>query len=69
MLIIVLMVVIDMLFIYLHYQIKQNYEIVRDKLNLSQSEIYTIGDGTNDKDMIKKYNGLIIGNLFDEDKI
>lgn len=28
-------------------------EIVRDKLNLSQSEIYTIGNGTNDKDMIK----------------
>lgn len=43
-------------------------EIVRNKLKLSQSEIYTIGDGTNDKDMIKKYNGLIVGNLFDEDK-
>ena len=43
-------------------------EIVKDKLKLSQSEIYTIGDGTNDLDMIKKYNGLIVGNLFDEDK-
>lgn len=43
-------------------------EIVKDKLKLSQSEIYTIGDGINDLDMIKKYNGLIVGNLFDEDK-
>lgn len=43
-------------------------EIVREKLNLSQSEIYTIGDGTNDKEMIKKYNGLIVGNLLDDDK-
>lgn len=43
-------------------------EIVKDKLKLSQSEIYTIGDGINDIDMIKKYNGLIVGNLFDEDK-
>ena len=43
-------------------------EIVKEKLKLSESEIYTIGDGTNDIDMIKKYNGLIVGNLFDEDR-
>lgn len=43
-------------------------EIVKDKLKLSPSEIYTIGDGINDLDMIKEYNGLIIGNLFNEDK-
>lgn len=43
-------------------------EIVKNRLKLSQAKIYAIGDGVNDIDMIKKYNGLIVGNIFDKDK-
>jgi len=37
-------------------------EIVRKILKISKKEIYTIGDSTNDLEMIKKYNGFILGN-------
>lgn len=36
-------------------------EIVRKNLNISNKDIYTIGDGSNDINMLKKYNGYIIG--------
>ena len=40
-------------------------EIVKKMLNISKEAIYTIGDGPNDLEMIKKYNGFIIGNAVD----
>lgn len=43
-------------------------EIVKNRLNLSDEEIYTIGDGPNDLDMIKRYNGFIVGSCFDDNK-
>lgn len=42
-------------------------EIVKNKLKIPDSEIYTIGDGPNDLDMIKKYNGLIVENSLNDD--
>lgn len=36
-------------------------EMLRKKLNISAADVYAIGDGPNDLDMIKKYNGYIIG--------
>lgn len=36
-------------------------EVIRNKLNMPISDIYTIGDGPNDLEMIKKYNGFIVG--------
>lgn len=40
-------------------------EIAKKMLNISKEAIYTIGDGPNDLEMIKKYNGFIIGNAVD----
>lgn len=40
-------------------------EIVKKMLNISKEAIYTIGDGPNDLEMIKKYNGFMIGNAVD----
>lgn len=40
-------------------------EIVKKMLNISNEAIYTIGDGPNDLEMIKRYNGFIIGNAVD----
>ena len=39
--------------------------ILKEKLNLLDNSIYTIGDGSNDIDMISKYNGFIVGNNLD----
>lgn len=36
-------------------------EILQRQLNIPTNNIYTIGDGPNDLDMIRKYNGFIIG--------
>lgn len=36
-------------------------ELLQQKLNISSDYIYTIGDGPNDLDMIKKYNGFVLG--------
>lgn len=43
-------------------------EIVKNRLNLLDEEIYAIGDGPNDLDMIKRYNGFIVGSCFDDNK-
>lgn len=37
-------------------------EIVKNTLHLKDDEIYTIGDGPNDLDMLNRYNGYIVGN-------
>lgn len=36
-------------------------EIIRKLINLSRDNIYTIGDGPNDIEMIKMYNGFVLG--------
>ena len=43
-------------------------EIAKKMLKISDEAIYTIGDGPNDLEMIKRYNGFIIGNTVGNDK-
>ena len=37
-------------------------EFLKEKFDIPNSEIYTIGDNTNDKELIRDYNGYRIGN-------
>ncbi len=43
-------------------------EILRKKLKIPESAIYTIGDGINDLNIIKKYNGALVGDVFKNDE-
>lgn len=44
----------------------ETIEIIRKLMDISDNSIYTIGDGSNDIEMIKKYNGFILGDGIDE---
>lgn len=37
-------------------------EFLKEKLDIPKSEIFTVGDGLNDLEMIRDYNGFMIGN-------
>ena len=43
----------------------ETIKIIKKLINISNDNIYTIGNGTNDLEMIKKYNGFILGNDMD----
>ncbi len=41
-------------------------DFLKNRKRITTDKIYTIGDGSNDLDMIKEYNGFIIGKQFDK---